>query len=95
MYTENEDALFCNGYECLKTTGMNWGYLSIILNSAVMNYYVSNTSYSIEGGYYCYQKKYIERFSIPWLSEEQIDDINNLSGDALDHYLWNLYELDC
>jgi Type I restriction-modification system methyltransferase subunit len=95
MYTENEDALFCNGYGVFENDRYELGVLSKILNSAVMNYYVSNTSYSIEGGYYCYQKKYIERFSIPWLSEEQIDDINNLSGDALDHYLWNLYELDC
>ena len=59
-----------------------------------MEYYVNNTSYSIEGGYYCYQKKYIERFSIPWLSDKQISDINNLSGKDLDNYLWELYELD-
>ncbi len=94
MYVENEDALFCNGYGVFENDQYELGLLSKILNSVVMRYYVSNTSYSIEGGYYCYQKKYIERFSIPWLSEEQINNINNLSGDDLDRYLWKLYELD-
>ena len=94
MYVENEDALFCNGYGVFENDKYELGLLSKILNSAVMEYYISNTSYSIEGGYYCYQKKYIERFSIPWLSDEQIVKINNLSGKDLDHYLWNLYELD-
>lgn len=94
MYVENEDALFCNGYGVFENDRFELDILSKILNSAVMRYYVSNTSYSIEGGYYCYQKKYIERFSIPWLSEEQITNIRNLSGDALDCYLWNLYDLE-
>lgn len=38
-------------------------------------------------------KKYIERFTIPWLDEEQIDKIQNLNGESLDEYLWELYDL--
>ena len=94
MYVENEDALFCNGYAVFENDCYELDVLMKILNSAVMAYYVSNTSYSIEGGYYCSQKKYIERFSIPLLTEDQITAIKSLSGDDLDRYLWSLYELD-
>lgn len=94
MYVENEDALFCNGYAVFENDRYELDVLMKILNSSVMAYYVSNTSYSIEGGYYCYQKKYIERFSIPWFTEIQTDTIKALSGDELDRYLWSLYELD-
>lgn len=91
---ENEDALFCNGYGVFQHENYDLVLLSKILNSKIMAYYVSHTSYSIEGGYYCYQKKYIERFSIPELSEEQIAKIKQLEGDELDNYLWSLYGLD-
>lgn len=94
MYVENEEALFCNGYGIFENDQYSLRTLSKILNSAVMDYYVRNTSYSIEGGYYCYQKKYIENFSIPVLSDEQISFIENLSGDNLNRYLWDLYNLD-
>lgn len=91
---ENEDALFCNGYGIFQHEKYELSLLVKILNSKIMAYYVSNTSYSIEGGYYCYQKKYIERFSIPQLTEEQIVEIYRLDGEALDNYLWSLYNLD-
>lgn len=94
LYVENEDTLFCNGYGIFENDRIELEVLSKVLNSAVMDYYVSNTSYSIEGGFYCYQKKYIEQFSIPWLTEEQIAAILSLSGDELDRYLWSIYELD-
>ena len=58
-----------------------------------MDYYIQNTSYAIEGGYYCYQKKYIERFSIPWLTDEQINKIDSLDGKELDNFIWDLYQL--
>ena len=91
---ENEDALFCNGYGIFRHENYDLVLLSKILNSKIMAYYVSHTSYSIEGGYYCYQKKYIERFSIPELTEGQIAEIKLLDGDELDNYLWSLYGLD-
>lgn len=89
-----EDALFCNGYGIFENEQYELEVLIKILNSKVMNYYINNISYSIEGGYYCYQKKYIERFSVPLLSELEIKKIHNLSGDDLDNYLWSLYDLD-
>ncbi len=94
MYVENEDALFCNGYGVFENDVFPLDILIKILNSRIMDYYIKNTSYSIEGGFYCYQKKYIERFSIPCLNEEQINKIQNLTGENLDDYLWNLYGLE-
>lgn len=93
VYVNNEDALFCNGYAIFENNEYDLNILTKIMNSSVMNYYVKNTSYSIEGGYFCYQKKYIDRFSLPKLSVNQISKIHELSGKELDSYLWDLYKL--
>ena len=58
-----------------------------------MRYYVSNTSYSIEGGYYCYQKKYIERFSLPFFNEEEKDFLKSSSQAKIDDFLLEKYEI--
>lgn len=91
---ENEDSLFCNGYGVFENDILDLKILEKILNSKVMDYYVSNTSYCIEGGYYCYQKKYIEKFSIPHLSETDEQIISGLFGSQLDGFLWRLYGLE-
>ena len=94
IYVDNEDALFCNGYAVFENDRYSLDVLQRILNSQLMGYYVSNTSYSIEGGYFCYQKKYVERFSLPWFSEHDIEIILNASEKELDAFLWNYYNLE-
>lgn len=94
MYAGSEEALFCNGYAVFENERYDLDILLKVLNSRLMDYYVSNTSYSIEGGYYCYQKKYVERFSLPWFSEEQLSFIRKASNDDLDDFLWDLYDLE-
>lgn len=94
IYVDDEDALFCNGYAVFENDRYELDILVKLLNSYVMDYYVSNTSYAIEGGYYCYQKKYVERFSLPWVSEDDITFIREASKEELDTYLWNLYGLE-
>ena len=71
LSVDDDDALFCNGYGVFENDYLDLDELLPILNSKIMKYYVSNTSYAIEGGYYCYQKKYIERFSLPWFTEDE------------------------
>lgn len=93
-FIENEEALFCNGYAVFENDRYDLEILIKILNSKLMDYYISNTSYSIEGGYYCYQKKYIERFSLPWFTEEELDFIKRATPSELDNYLWKLYQLE-
>lgn len=94
MYVNDEDALFCNGYAVFENDRYDLDVFMKLLNSNLMDYYVSNTSYSIEGGYYCYQKKYIERFSLPWFTEDDIAFIRSSSKVELDNYLWKLYDLE-
>lgn len=93
IYIDDENALFCNGYAVFENERIPLLALAKILNSSIMDYYVSNTSYSIEGGYYCYQKKYIERFSIPELSLAELDLISAGSQQEVDELLQSKYKL--
>ncbi len=93
IYIDDENALFCNGYAVFENEQIPLKILAKILNSSIMDYYVSNTSYSIEGGYYCYQKKYIERFSIPELSSAELEWIANGSQQEVDELLQKKYQL--
>jgi adenine-specific DNA-methyltransferase len=73
----------------------NIDVLQKILNSIIMDYYVSKTSVSIEGGYPCYQKNFIENFSIPDLSEDKIEKIRKFSTqEEIDEYLVDLYHIN-
>ncbi len=66
-----------------------------ILNSCIMDYYVSKTSVSIEGGYPCYQKNFIEKFTIPELTENAIEILRRLNDDQdIDDFLVEKYQLN-
>ena len=68
--------------------------LQKILNSYVMHYYISKTSVSIEGGYPCYQKNFIEKFSIPEFSEQELDLLNSLNEhQKIDDFLIEKYQI--
>lgn len=95
-------ALFYNGYAIygiknLLLSKEEMKILEIILNSNLLGKFISLTSYYIGGGYLSYQKKYIEPFTIPSLSNEQKDKILFLyKGDEdfeLNEYLYSLYNL--
>jgi len=91
--SEDAEALFCNGYAIYENDHLPLTVLEKILNSKIMDYYIRHTSYQIEGGYFCYQKKYLENFSIPKLSNSQTTKILTLTGVQLDNYLIKLYDL--
>ena len=91
---QDPEALFCNGYAILENDVMDLEVLVKILNSKVMEYYISKISYPIEGSCYCYQKKYIERFSIPFFTEDELTNIKTMSKDILDKFLVKKYNLD-
>lgn len=89
------DVLFCNGYGVFTNGILDIKILEKFLNSKVMDYYIKNTSYPIEGGYYCYQKKYIQNFSLPFLNDEQRELILNLNDTELENFLINkVYKLN-
>ncbi|MFL0094382.1 class I SAM-dependent DNA methyltransferase [Tenacibaculum maritimum] len=65
-----------------------------ILNSIVMDYYVSNTSVSIQGGFPCYQKNFIEKFTIPNFTKEEIQILNSLNDKMeIDEFLIDKYQV--
>ncbi|WP_343750780.1 Eco57I restriction-modification methylase domain-containing protein [Lentibacillus halophilus] len=95
----NDFALFHNGYAIygLKNNkeGMDLPLLTKILNSKIMDYYIQLTSYMISGGYYCYQKKYLENFTIPDFSEEEKQYLKSMtSKDVIDEFLIQKYGLE-
>ena len=90
---ENKDTLFCNGYAVFENDKYELGFLIKVLNSAIMDYYVQNTSYSIEGGYYCYQKKYIEKFSLPVFTKAEIEYVKERDQVDVDQFLIKKYGL--
>lgn len=64
ILSDLKECLFSNGY-CIELTDYNKViHVLKILNSEILDFYIRNTSYAIEGGYYCYQKKYIEKFAL-------------------------------
>ena len=99
LLVEDENAYFTNGYgiyfkqyttndlfsESINplTKIENIDVVQKILNSDLMHYYVKKTSVSIEGGYPCYQKNFIEKFTIPELTEKDIIKIRKLEDRTL------------
>ena len=66
-----------------------------ILNSTVMDYYVSNTSVSIQGGFPCYQKNFIEKFTIPNFTKEEINILKSLTDKMkIDTFLIEKYQVN-
>lgn len=91
----DDNTLFTNGYGFYLKTEQddlfgtnpiakreNLDVLQKILNSRIMHFYVKKTSVSIEGGYPCYQKNFIERFSIPALPDSTINKIRKAKTEA-------------
>lgn len=111
LFVPEEDAYFTNGYGIYfdrsnkislfenSTHEMskeeNILVVQKILNSIVMDYYVSNTSVSIQGGFPCYQKNFIEKFTIPNFTKEEIEILNNLDDKMeIDDFLLEKYQLN-
>ncbi len=66
-----------------------------ILNSYVMHYYISTTSVSIAGGYPCYQKNFIEKFTIPDFTEFEIEELRKIElKEEIDIYLIEKYQIN-
>jgi len=102
LYEENKLSLFCNGYAIFEkkksdlfTKSVSLRILSKILNSDVMKYYIEKTSVSIEGGYPCYQKNFIELFSLPNFNNKDIELLERESdSDKINKFLVEKYNLN-
>ena len=66
-----------------------------VLNSEIMHYYISRTSVSIEGGYPCYQKNFIEKFTIPEFSYNEVHELRSLSNQRdINLFLADKYQVN-
>ena len=94
MLEESKTTLFCNGYAILEPPQFDLEILQKILNSVVMDYYISKTSYAIEGNYKCYQKKYIQHFSVPQFTDDELAYLKRESDtSAVNRFLIEKYRL--
>ncbi|MGH1433804.1 MAG: HsdM family class I SAM-dependent methyltransferase [Lewinella sp.] len=105
---DDEEALFCNGYGLFFqepsgglfdqepiTKVENIQAVEKILNSYLMHYYVSKTSVSIQGGYPCYQKNFIQKFSIPFLAANEVSFLNTCTSQKeVNEFLIKKYGLE-
>lgn len=110
LIVDDIEALFTNGYGIyfdkqaqknifddvhLLSLEQNIDVLQKVLNSAIMDYYVKKTSVSIEGGYPCYQKNFIEKFTIPNLTNDELSILRNLSDKTdIDDFLIEKYQVN-
>lgn len=104
LIAQDYNAFFTNGYGLsyknnfnshLIIRPSNIDVLQKILNSEIMHYYIRKTSVSIEGGYPCYQKNFIERFTIPSLTETNIQTLRNLTQTIeITQFLIEKYQLN-
>lgn len=110
LLVEEEDAYYTNGYGIYfyKNQSGNLFESSIhpfakeanrdlvqkVLNSIVMDYYITKTSVSIQGGYPCYQKNFIEKFTIPEFTDQELSTLRNLSDKGeIDSFLVEKYNV--
>ncbi len=102
LLEQDENALFCNGYAIYPVEKSNLfskieQQLSLealrkILNSRLMDYYIKRTSVSIEGGYPCYQKNFIELLGIPNFTPDELRFLNQENdGNKVDSFLVEKY----
>ena len=64
FYSIEEDCLFANGYCFGFTTQKQLKSVFNNIDIGELDFYIKSTSYAIDGGFYCYQKKYLENFAI-------------------------------
>lgn len=107
LYDQDQDSFFTNGYGVYLrpqendlfgsnpiAMPENLDVIQKILNSIIMEYYVDKTSVAIEGGYPCYQKNFIERFSVPNLTGTEISELRALNKpNEINDYLIKKYHL--
>lgn len=91
---ENQNSLFADTSNPIAKIE-NIDVVQKILNSYLMHYYVSKTSVAIEGGYPCYQKNFIEKFSIPEFSNSEIETLRSLNqSNDIDEFLISKYQVE-
>ncbi|KAA6320009.1 hypothetical protein EZS27_030160, partial [termite gut metagenome] len=86
---------FCGNMKHALSKIENIDIVQKVLNSEIMYYYISKTSVSIDGGYPCYQKNFIEKFTIPEFSNNEVSELRTLSNlRDINLFLIDKYQLN-
>lgn len=104
LLVNDEESFFTNGYGLFFKNDRLFQHslasvdkidvVQKILNSIVMHYYVTKTSVAIEGGYPCYQKNFIVKFSLPDFDNSDITFLRKChEKDQIDTFLCRKYDL--
>jgi hypothetical protein len=59
-----------------------------------MDYYMKRVSKDIQGGYQCYQKNFLQRFSVPELSDSEREYLlNEDDQEKINNFLVDKYDI--
>jgi len=86
----------CSHFETVHPLAMedNIFQLQKILNSTIMDYYIKATSVTIQGGYPCYQKNFIEKFTIPHFTSKELEKLSLLENkEEINNFLCEKYQV--
>jgi tRNA1(Val) A37 N6-methylase TrmN6 len=88
----NQTSLFDKAH--LLSDENNIYQLQKILNSDIMDYYIKTTSVAIQGGYPCYQKNFIEKFTIPDFTSNELEELSSLNDKKeINNFLCDKYQV--
>lgn len=92
VFCDNENLLFYDGYSILAETPRQLEIIKRILSSDIFWYYITKTSKPYSGGFFSLEKRYIQHFGIPRLTEEQENMLLSLHNqDEVNEWLSEVY----
>ena len=92
VFCDNEKLLFYDGYSIMAKTQRQLEIIRRILSSDIFWYYITKTSKPYSGGFFSLEKRYIQHFGIPKLTEEQENLLLSLHNQVeVNEWLGGIY----
>ena len=93
VYSANPNMMIYCGYAIYSDDERELLVLKKILESAVFNYYMKNTSKPYSTGYYSYAKNYVKGFGVCFLTPKEKEQILTMDKSEIDRFLINKYKI--
>lgn len=95
VITNNENLLFYCGYSIMENDFIELKLLKKILESKLFDFYIKKVSKPYSGGFYSYAKNYINKFSLPKLTNEQKEYLlKEKKSKNINEFLCEIYGID-
>lgn len=89
------DLLFYCGYALISNSVEELKVLKCFLESDAFWYYIYHTSKPYSKGYMAFAKNYLVKFTIPLLSQEEIDELLSFTDPKIkNEWIWGKYKID-